>query len=95
MNRLLMFSIYDSACEAFMPPFVQRAKGEAVRTFAHMAKNPESFISKRPDQFTLFLIGEFDETSCFIEVYEAKESLGTALEWMEAKEPPVRVVRNA
>lgn len=94
-QRLLIFSIYDSATEAYNAPFIQRARGEAIRTFKSMADNPESLISKRPDHFTLFLIGAWDDVRGVIEPFEAKESLGTALEWKEAQEQSMKVVRNA
>lgn len=75
-----VFSVYDSACEAFMSPFTFQSKGQALRAWQSSVLDPKSPFNKHPGDFTLFEIGTFDDSSGKIEAYEAKLNLGTALE---------------
>lgn len=74
------YSIYDSKVEAFMPPFLMRNKGEAIRAFGQTVNDPKSNLCQWPADFTLFEIGEFDEYTGQINGYDIKLALGTALE---------------
>ncbi len=76
-----IYTIHDSKAEAFMNPFFLNSKGEAIRTFTEAVNDPQSTISKYPDDFTLFEIGIYDTDDGLIETYEAKKSLGNALEY--------------
>lgn len=82
---MLVFVVYDSAAEAYGLPFYQRTIGEALRGFSQAVKDPNSQLSRSPADFTLFEIGHFDEFSGTIEMYDAKKSLGTALEHVGAR----------
>lgn len=56
-------SIYDSAIEAYMRPFTAQAEGQAVRMFEDEVLRNDSEISKHPTDYSLFIIGEFDDHS--------------------------------
>jgi len=57
----LMFSIFDSKANCFTCPQPARSQGEAVRIFSDEANNPKSVISQHPEDFSLILVGEFNE----------------------------------
>lgn len=59
----LLFSIYDTAAEFYSPPFHQKSKGLAIRAFGETAANKETSIGLHPNDFTLFAIGTFDDSS--------------------------------
>lgn len=61
--KLLMFSVYDSMVEAYMPPFFVRARGEALRLFGDLVNDQSSNVGKHPSDFTLMYIGEWDDGS--------------------------------
>lgn len=61
--KLLIFSIFDKAVNAFNNPFYARAKGEAVRMFTQAVNDPQSPFSKSVLDFTLMYLGEFDDNS--------------------------------
>lgn len=59
--KMQMFTIHDSKGEIFNPPYSSRSFGEAERIFSELQKNPESTISKYPEDFSLHHIGEYDD----------------------------------
>lgn len=77
---LKMFTVYDSKAEAYLPPFYLAASGQAVRTFADTANDPNHAFGKHPSDYTLFEIGVFDDQHASFNILDAKISLGTAQE---------------
>lgn len=58
-----IYSIYDSKAEAFMQPFFMQTKGLAIRAFEHTVNDSKTIFYKNPEDFILFELGEFIETS--------------------------------
>lgn len=58
----LIFSILDSKAGAFGPPFLARSKGEAMRSMDKLVNEPKGsqLVADYPEDFVLYLIGEFD-----------------------------------
>lgn len=61
--KLEIFSVYDSATQAFMQPFMCRSKGEAIRSFQQAVGDRESNFCKTPADYTLFTFGSWDDNS--------------------------------
>jgi hypothetical protein len=78
-----LLSLFDSKTGHFADPITVLSKGEALRSFADAANNPESDINKHPEDFSIHVIGQFDTTSGSIMPTTAPESLGTALEYQD------------
>ncbi|UPW41170.1 nonstructural protein [Sigmofec virus UA08Rod_5336] len=59
----------------WMQPFVQQSKEVAIRTFKSMVNNkvPENLIANFPEDFEMFKIGEWDETTGTIKTCEPEE----------------------
>lgn len=83
---LKIYTVYDSKTQAYLPPMFMRSKGEAVRSFEAAANDPQSTLCKYPADFTLFEIGEFDDQTGTLSMYEAKISLGVAVEFKQKPE---------
>jgi len=64
MSRL--YSVFDSASEAFSAPFTQVNKVTAQREFAGLVERDQR-IAGRPEFYSLFELAEFDESSGRIE----------------------------
>lgn len=64
--RLLMFSVRDSALNAYLRPFCVPAVGAAVRGFTDEVNRGDSEMHKHPEDYELFQVGEFDEESGMI-----------------------------
>lgn len=61
MKRL--YAVRDAQLEAYGPVLEMRTDGEAVRAFMDEVMRGDGMISKHPDDYCLFRIGEFDERS--------------------------------
>lgn len=83
---LQVFSVYDKAVGAYMPPFITRSKGEAVRSFMAAVNNGGHEFSKSPSDFTLFLLGRFHDESGLVDTASGPERVISALECLQEKE---------
>lgn len=61
--KLGVFSVYDAAVKAYLPPFFARAPGEAQRMFRDAIRDPKSQFAPHVEDYTLFQLGEFDDMS--------------------------------
>lgn len=74
---LHMFSVRDSASELFGRPFFATAPGAAARSFKDevMRKEPGNDLAAHPDDFTLYHLGQFDDSDGAISIFEKPEVL--------------------
>lgn len=77
---LKVFTVFDSKAEAYLNPIYFQTKGQAIRAFSDTAKDGQSMISKHPQDYTLFEIGEYDQLKGEINMYSAKVSCGNGVE---------------
>ncbi len=61
-----IYSIYDSKAESYTPPFFQHQEAMAVRTFSDCCNDPGHTFGKHPEDYTLFDLGQYDDTTGFI-----------------------------
>lgn len=59
--HLKAFSIRDQKGEIFHTPFFKKTHGEAERDFAQLVKDGQSTISKFPEDFDLYYVGDYDD----------------------------------
>lgn len=85
MAKLKVFAVYDSKMEAYARPFNMLTVGQATRAFADVVNDANTEISKHPEDFTLFLLGEYDEQKGYYENLPAPQALGQALEYHQGK----------
>jgi hypothetical protein len=91
MNKQL-YTVYDSKAGVYGHPTVARSKGDAIRSFTDAANNPEHIFCNHCEDFTLLLIGEFDEHSGTIIPISPAVTLGRAQEFktqMEINVPEI------
>ncbi len=62
-----IFSVYDEKAHAYLPPFVFPETGMAVRTFGDCLTDDGHQFGKHPSDYTLFDLGEFDDSNGAIE----------------------------
>lgn len=63
MQKLQIFSVYDKKAVAYGNPFYYHQKGQAIRGFEDAVNEPTSPFGKHPEDFALFHIGEWDDTT--------------------------------
>lgn len=59
---LKVFSVYDTAAGAYLQPFFAPTLGLAIRSFGDAINNPDHQFSKYAHDYTLYLLGEFNDS---------------------------------
>lgn len=55
-----IYGIFDVLAGRYFPPFVSDNDQTARRMFSQMVRNPESDLARNPQDYRLFLLGDFD-----------------------------------
>lgn len=63
MQKLCIFTIFDKKAVAYNQPFYYHQKGQAIRALQDNVAQVDSPISKHPEDYALYKIGEFDDQS--------------------------------
>lgn len=63
MQKILIFAIFDKKAAAYMAPFYFPQKGQALRAFEDSVNDPQSGFFKHPEDYSLFQLGEYNDTS--------------------------------
>lgn len=61
--HIQVVSIYDRALDAFSRPVFVNSVGQAIRSFGDEVNNVQSEMSKHPDDYDLYHLGSFDDSS--------------------------------
>lgn len=80
MSVKKVFTVYDSKAEVYGQPFLCNTQGEAIRSFMDAAQDEKSQIAQHPEDFSLFMLGSYDEYDASYKMLDAKVSLGLALD---------------
>ncbi len=89
--KLNIYSIFDTASGLYSRPFFTLSDAEAIRSFSDITQDAEHPIGKHPEDYTLFRLGVFDDTTGLLN-NEANESLCTALERVAATKNPASLL---
>lgn len=76
-----IFALYDCKAEAYLAPQYFPTKGIAIRAFTELSNDGESNVSKHAEDYTLFEVGEFDDSNCGFNIYSTPVSVGKAIEF--------------
>lgn len=80
-----VFSVYDSKAGAHLQPFFSPTKGTAVRSITELVRDEKHQFGKYPSDYTLFYLGEFEDTMGKFTLQPAPASLGVLVEFLEDK----------
>ena len=75
-----MFVIYDEKAQAYLQPWFLHQSGMATRVFSDCINDPEHNFGRHPEDYTLFNIGEFDDSNANINLHPPK-SMGNGIEF--------------
>lgn len=75
-----VFSVYDAKAKAYLPPFFLHEEGLAIRAFSNCANDPDHQFGQNPEDYTLFLIGQYDDITAEL-IPETPSTLGNALQY--------------
>lgn len=77
-----VYSVYDSKAQASVFQYFADTRGIAMRGFIDQCEKDGTMYAKHPGDFSLFEVGEFDETTQLVKGYDAVVNLGSALEFV-------------
>lgn len=78
--KLQIFSVYDSAAAAYLPPFFTQTTGLAIRSFQDAVNDTNHQFHKHALDYTLHLLGEFDDADCTFTLQEHPIKIATGAE---------------
>lgn len=58
-----IFSVYDKQVGAYLPTFMVRTQGEAIRSFTEAVNDPQKPFGKYATDYALHSFGTFDDNS--------------------------------
>ena len=73
---LKVFGIFDSKVEAYLPPFMMKSKGEAIRALSNHLADPQHNFCKYAEDFTLFELGSWDDSNAKYDLLPTPHSIG-------------------
>ena len=84
--KLSIYTIHDVKAQNYGKPFYAFNDDVARRSFEQEVNNPESTLNRAPEDYTLFCIGSFDDSTGLIDE-QVPHSLGSALEYYQQPKP--------
>lgn len=82
----LLFSIRDTKGDMFNNPFPQLTKAEAIRTFTELSNDPQSRISKHPEDYDMYYLGTYDTVTGKIDSLDSPEHILKAINTIKQKD---------
>lgn len=76
--QVRIFTVFDHKALAFAQPFFSPNNFSAMRAFSDACNDPSTMLCKHPGDFTLFCIGDFDDSLGSITSVNPPENLGLA-----------------
>lgn len=92
--RLFIFTVYDSAAEAYLEPFFAQTVEVALRMFRQIVNEKGHQFNKYPEDYTLFHIGEMHQATGQITGTEPF-SLGVAITFVDRSSTPTELKMEA
>lgn len=81
-----IFSVHDAAAKAYIAPFFLPEEGQAIRGFKTAVNDPNHAFGQHPSDYTLMVLGIFDDETAIISPLKTQKPLGNGLSF---KDTPV------
>lgn len=80
-----MFAVYDAKAKMFAVPFFMQTLGMALRAFQDITGDPNTMIARHPEDFTLYEIGEYDDSTAEVVAKNPMQMIAVASEFKTAR----------
>lgn len=84
--KVKMYSVYDVKAKVHQYPFQSHNNFTAMRTFQATIQKADTMLAAYPEDFNLYLLGEFDDNSGIIVPMEKPEYVCPALDFVKVQE---------
>lgn len=61
--KYYIYSVFDSAIGAYLPPLVQRSTGEALRSFEAAIRDQQHDFFRNSKDYSLFYMADWEDTT--------------------------------
>lgn len=78
-----VYSVFDSKIEAYLQPFFMQAKGQAIRGFSDLVNDKNHVFGKHPEDYCLFELGSYDDSSAKFDLNKNPLSIGVGVEFLK------------
>lgn len=68
-----LYVIYDSKAQIYNKPFHQVNRDTAIRAAHSLATDPQGEVSRHPEDYALFQIGNYEDTTAQIDLFAQPE----------------------
>lgn len=86
--KTLIFTVYDTKAECYLQPFFLPTRGLALRTFTETVNDKSHNFGKYPEDYTLFVLGSYEDQNSEFLLSKAPISLGVGVEFLNPKSLP-------
>lgn len=80
-----LYGVMDIKAGRFFPPFTSENDQTAARAFAQMSRSEGSIIAQNPEDFRLFLLGDFDPNDGQIDTPNSPVFIADASEYFRTQ----------
>lgn len=86
MQKLDMFSIYDSKASAFLQPFFSKNSDTAIREFTAAVNQSNGNFQEFTEDFSIFTLGTFDQDEGKFTIHKTPIHLANAISLKQQEE---------
>lgn len=80
-----VFSLFDKTSLSYNLPMFYTSQGEAMRGFLDIIEDTRTIVHRHPEDFSLYLIGSFDENSGLVDSLQEPKQVCTAIDLIRVK----------
>ena len=80
--KMNIYTVYDDAAKAYLTPFFLQNDSMSKRIFKDCSNDENHAFGRNPADYTLFHIGEFNDTTAEITYLSPYNNLGNAVEYV-------------
>lgn len=93
--KFKVFSVYDQKAQAYLPPFFMHNTALATRAFRDAVNQPDHAFQRNPEDYLLFVVAEFDDSSGVFEVPAAPVLVVNGLQCVRLQDSEVKTDAHA
>jgi len=84
--QVKMFAVWDDKAKAYLHPFCYPVVAQAVRAFAQSVNDRASLLCTHAEDFTLFVVADFDDSTGVVRPLDHIELVVSALQVRKASQ---------
>jgi hypothetical protein len=83
-----VYTVRDTKAEAYLKPFFMETHGLALRAIEGPANDPEHDFNRHKEDYSIWCIGEYEDSTGQLKPYKDIECLGKMIEYVKTNSNP-------